>query len=1603
VKEWSQRDAHISAIVEYAKSRLAKGDKARIESFIRQFFRNAPPDDLLARPVETLYGIALSMWKFAEKRTPGKAKIRAFNPTIEENGWHTSHTVVQMVNDDMSFLVGSVTGNLAAKGVDVHFVIHPVMDITRDEAGKLEPEGAKEGRVYRESLIHLEIDRKSQATDLSIIHDCVESILDDVRIAVDDWPAMVKAMETAIAGLSHAKDRIDTEEMTETKEFLSWLRDDHFTMVGYREYDHSGKEPKAIEGLGILRDMDRQVFRDQNGPKPVSAEVRDFMASDNPMLVIKANVKSTIHRPVHLDYVGVKKYDDKGHAVGEYRFVGLFTAVAYNRRAETIPFLRRRVRHVIDRSGFDPMSHDGKALLNILETFPRDELFQVPPDWLFETALGILYLRERPHPRTFIRQDKHGRYVSVLVFVPKEQYESNLRKKVEDILCAAFNGEISARYAQLTDDVLARWHFIVRTKPGHVPEVDHDEINTRIAEVARGWRDHLKSVLIERHGEEQGTEFFDHYNQVFPPAYRDTFSAEYAGVDIDKLASMDHEGDVRFNFYRLAEDEYHAVRLKIYHASRVIPLSECMPMLENLGLKVIEEFAYDILYPSETRPNACIHNFYLEDPDGKEIDLAEAKLRLEDTLTGVCTGDCENDGFNALVLHAGLTWQQVVILRAYGKYLRQLGISLSDDYLRSSLAGHPEIACNLVALFEARFDPALSGEDRPGALERMRYLILEHLDHVTSLDEDKILRSYLNAISATLRTNYYQQDTLGNFKPYVSFKVATRELEEAPKPRPFAEIFVYSPRVEGVHLRAGPVARGGLRWSDRREDFRTEVLGLVKAQQVKNAVIVPVGAKGGFVPKNLPRDGSREEIQAEGVACYKTFISGLLDITDNLEGDTTTTPSAVVRYDQDDPYLVVAADKGTASFSDYANEIAGHYHFWLDDAFASGGSYGYDHKKMGITARGAWVSVERHFRELGINVREQEISVVGIGDMSGDVFGNGMLLSERIKLVAAFDHRHIFIDPDPDPAKSYKERQRLFGLDRSSWADYDAKLLSRGGGIYDRHAKSITLSEEARNRFDIREEKIAPNDLIRTLLKAQADLLWIGGIGTYVKGSDQSHHDVGDRSNDAVRVNGADLRFRVVGEGGNLGLTQRARIEFARRGGAINTDSIDNSGGVNCSDREVNIKIPLNTLLKAGDMDLETRNTLLEDMTPEVSALVLEDNYHQSLSITLGRAFLGREDDAPARLIQALERKADLDRDLEGLPSEDDLAERRAKGEGLTRPEIAVLIAYDKMALYNGLLANGDVDDPYLEKDLLRSFPATLARTCKPALQEHRLRREIIATVLSNLLVNRLGPGFVTGIEEEIGTDPGSIARAFIIVRDIFNIEGLWEAIDGLDNKVPSAIQTLLYLDVIEFVRRQTLWFLHRHSLGFKIGDIIKCFQPDVERLRTAPSSILGDFEHDVVAKKVAMYREQGIDGKLAREVSVLEAYGATCDIIEVAQEFKRPVEDSTEAYFHLGSVMGFNWLRNGAEQIATDDHWERLAIAAIDEDLRDLQRELLHKVIANAPKDQGIMDAARDWIAQNDGLVRRSESLIKEFHTGTLTVAKLGYAARYMGGLIRR
>ncbi len=1598
MKTWTQREAHIAAVLEYAKARLPRAEQAAMLTFIQAVYKAAAPDDVVARSVENLYGIALSLWKFAAKRQPGTAKTRVFNPTIEEHGWHTTHTVIQMVNDDMPFLVDSVTGNLAAGGTEVHFVVHPMIDVVRDKDGNR----ADKNGALRESLIHLEIDRKTSPEVLAALKARIDGILTDVKAAVTDWTVMQGKITEAATGLTKAPKSAKAEDVQETQAFLEWLADYNFTILGYRHYDHSAANSLAVESYGVLRDQNRHIFRKGGDFIAVSDEIRDFLKGPDTMLVTKANVKSTVHRPVHMDYVGVKIFGDKGTVVGEHRFVGLFTSSAYNRRAQTIPYLRQKVARVLARAEFDPASHDGKALTHILETFPRDELFQTPENLLFETALGILYLLERPHARAFLRQDKYGRFVSALVYVPRDLYESNLRNRIEAILCDAYKGEISARHANLSDDVIARWHFIIRTKPDSVPVVNADDINLRIAQVARGWRDQLKEALVDRVGEEKGVVLFDRYNGLFPAIYRDAFSPELAIGDIEKLESIAGPEDVQYNFYRRAEDTDDVLRLKIYHPSRVIPLSDCMPLLENLGFRVIEEFAYDLEFPYGDQIGGCIHNFYLRDPQGTDIVLTDVKQRLEDTLKQATIGAAENDGFNALVLRAGLTWLQVMILRAYARYLRQLNFPYSEDYLRSTLADNPAIVRNLVSQFETRFDPSLDEKARVEATERLQADIQAMLEDVQSLDQDRILRSFRNVVHATLRTNHYQHDRDGNRRPALALKISSRDVKDAPLPQPFAEIFVYAPRVEGVHLRFGSVARGGLRWSDRPEDFRTEVLGLVKAQQVKNAVIVPVGAKGGFYPKQMPKDGDRDAVLAEGVACYKIFISTLLDVTDNLVNNAVVPPQRVVRHDGDDPYLVVAADKGTATFSDYANGLAQDRGFWLDDAFASGGSHGYDHKKMGITARGAWISVERHFRERGVDLANESITVVGIGDMSGDVFGNGMLLSQKIALKAAFDHRHIFLDPAPNEAKSYVERKRLFDLPRSSWMDFDNKLISKGGGVYDRKAKSIVVGSEVAGMLGIEEGSITPNDLIQAILRAEVDLLWIGGIGTYVKAASENNRDVGDRSNDAVRVNGETLRCRVVGEGGNLGFTQAGRIAYAKTGGAINTDSIDNSAGVNCSDHEVNIKILLNGAINDGSLAAKDRDDLLVEMTQDVSALVLDHNYLQSLSITLADAVSTKALDSQSRLLAALEKSVGLNRVIEGLPTDDVLIERQVRNEGLTRPELAIIVSYSKMALKQALLRSSVVDDRYLEADLISAFPEQLGQRFKQAMLNHRLRREIIATVLANQVVNRFGPGFVQAIVEKTECDPADVVRAYVIVRDVYNFSDLWRAIDRLDGQVSSAIQTLLYLDVSEFAAHFVTWVLRRLTADDDIAAVVGRLRPGVEAMIAAPYDVLQGSQFVVLQQKISMYRDQGVDDKLASRIAGLEAHESSGDVAELAAQLGRPVADVAKAYFFVGATMGYNWLRNNAENIASDDHWERLATAAIVDDLFDQQRRLTERLLTGSKTKDGAV-VAKAWADANDAVVKRVDTMLAELGNTQITLSKLGYAARHLSAVLLR
>ncbi|WP_342760777.1 NAD-glutamate dehydrogenase [Azospirillum thermophilum] len=1272
----------------------------------------------------------------------------------------------------------------------------------------------------------------------------------------------------------------------------------------------------------------------------------------------------------------------------------------------------------MERAGFDPQGHDGKALLNILETYPRDELFQVGADELFDSALGILHLQERQRLALFVRRDPFERFVSCLIYVPRDRYETNLRRRLQALLEAAYNGTCTSYFTQLSDSTLARLHVIIRTEPGHVPAVDVAELEARLVQAARGWGDRLKDALIEAHGEETGAALLRRYADAFPVGYRDAFTAETALHDIDRIEQTLASRRLAIALFRPLEAEPDELHVKIYHPGRPVPLSDVLPMLEHMDLKIVTEQPYEVT-PAGAADGVWIHDFTARTQSGAPVgaagtsdapaapadaavDPARIKQTFQEAFAAVWDGRMEDDGFNRLILRAGLDARAVTVLRAYAKYLRQARFAYAQDTVEATLAAHPRTTRLIVRLFHARFAPNrgdVAGEDVAGGDEAALLAAIDAaLDAVGNLDEDRILRRFVNLVRATLRTNAFQRGPDGQPKPYLSLKLDSRAVEELPLPRPWVEVFVYSPRMEGVHLRGGRVARGGIRWSDRREDFRTEILGLMKAQMVKNTVIVPVGSKGGFVVKRPPPAAAGREAQlAEGIECYKTLMRGLLDLTDTLDAEGRVLPPPdLVRHDGDDPYLVVAADKGTATFSDIANAVSLDYGFWLGDAFASGGSAGYDHKRMGITARGAWESVKRHFRELGTDIQTTGFTVVGVGDMSGDVFGNGMLLSRHIRLLAAFDHRHIFLDPDPDPAASWAERKRLFDLPRSSWADYDRALLSRGGMIVERTAKTVELTAEVRARFAIEATSIAPAELMRRLLAAPVDLLWFGGIGTYVKASGESQAEAGDKANDALRIDGRDIRARVVGEGANLGVTQRGRIEAALAGVRLNTDAIDNSAGVDTSDHEVNIKILLGDVVGRGDMTTKQRDRLLAGMTDEVAGLVLADNYRQTQAISVAQAQGADLLEAQARFIRSLEKAGRLNRAIEYLPDEEELAARMADRRGLTRPELAVLLAYAKITLYDELLASDLPDDPFMAEDLLRYFPQPLQQRHGEAIARHRLRREIVASSVTNSLVNRLGPTFVKETVEKTGMGPADVARAYTIVRDVYGLRALWAGIDALDTLVPAALQTGLVLETVHLMERAVNWFLAHAGHPLDIAAETAAYRPGVEALLAGLDGFLDAEEAGRLAARVASSTGQGVPEDLARRLAALPVLAAAPDLVRIAGRTGRAVEAVGSVYYGLGRRFGLEWLRDRAASAKVDNHWQKQAVGAIIDDLFAHQTALTVRVL-----EAGGEDPVEGWIAQRRPVVERVEQLLSELRTQpAVDLAMLAVANRQLRGL---
>ncbi len=1573
------RLALIEGVAARARKLLGKDAPAYLAPFIRAYYHGVAEQEMAERPAEDLARIALAHLSSARVRRPGEALVRVFNPDAKRDGFTTSRTLILVSVDDMPFLLDSLTMVCTQAGMTVWFVAHPVLAVARDQRGRIRSVGESDGSdAPQESWQLIEVDRETRPDALDALRERLLEALDDVRRATTDWMAMRRRAREIAAELESAPPpTAAANEIAEIRALLDWMDDNHFTFLGYREYrlrrgrSRDVLEPLARTGLGLLRTGRRGRT---SSSTTLEGEIRRFARSpEQPLIITKANTLSTVHRATHLDYVGVKRFDARGRVVGERRFIGLWTSSAYSRSPRDIPVLRHKVRQVVAHYGLAPSSHDGKAVMHVLDVYPRDELFQASVPELIDTVRGIVNLYERAQVRLFARRDAFRRFYSCLLYVPRDRYDTSVRHRIEALVREAMGGLSIESQVQLSESVLARVHMLVRTDPDQRRRVDLPTLERRIAFEVRTWTDRFQQALAESRDESGAAAVFKRFAQAFPAAYQEDMTPESAVADVEHLQTLAVEpSGLVMSLYRAAGQPDHKMQFKIYRRDQPIPISDVLPTIENLGLKLISERPYELEFDERSW---WIQDFELEHPRSVSIDLASDGPRFRDTFAKVWMGQADNDGFNRLVLASDLTWREVVVLRTYARWFGQLGLPLSQAYMEEALASNPQAAAALVRLFMSRFDPALSPRARAAAEKRHVAALDTLLAAIERVDDDRIVRAFRTAILGTLRTTFFQVDGHGAPREYLAIKLDPRSIAETPLPRPMFEIFMHSPRVEAVHLRMGKVARGGLRWSDRREDFRTEVLGLMKAQNVKNSVIVPVGAKGGFVPRRLP--AAREEMLREGTECYRLFIRAMLDLTDNLVDGKVVPPVNVVRADPDDPYLVVAADKGTASFSDVANAIAVEYGFWLGDAFASGGSAGYDHKKMGITARGAWECVKRHFRELGVDIQSQDFTVAGIGDMGGDVFGNGMLLSRHIRLLAAFNHQHIFLDPDPDAEQSHAERARLFALPRSGWDDYDRKLISRGGGVFLRSSKSIPLSSQARQMLGIDAASAAPREIMRAILKMPVDLLWNGGIGTYVKASDESNAEAGDRSNDAVRVDGRELRCRVVGEGGNLGMTQRARTEFALAGGRLNTDFIDNAGGVNCSDVEVNIKILLSAAMRRGSLRRKDRDRLLARMTPEVAALVLRGNYLQSQAISVTEAHAAERISEHAHVIRSLERIGGLDRALEALPNDDELAERRRQGRGLTRPELAMVLSYSKLWLYDRLIESDVPEDPYLKGEVVRYFPAAIQKRFARDITRHPLRREIIVTATTNSLVNRMGPVFAIRAQQDTGSDLGSIARAYSIAREITDMRALWTAIEDLDNRVPAALQTEMNYRTSRLLRYLTYWVLSSLRDDLDIERAVSRFRPGVKELLSELPSLLSGLEAERYQRELQKLEADGAPHGLARRVASLGAAQSAVDIVAVAGVRPTPVTRAANVYFSVGAATGLDWLRNGIDQLPVDGHWQAIARGTLREEAYALQRRLTSKVLAGDERGE----PARAVAAWLDGRGREAEGLRRTLH----------------------
>lgn len=1572
----------------------------KYKSFFKTFYTNVPNEDILMMAPENLAKTAEKHLTMSYERQVGDIpSIEIYTPTLKENGWNAGRTIIDIVNDDMAFLVDSVVAEIIRHKYQIAVFIHPILNAERNKKGEIQNiyNTPKDNKTCGQSHIHIELTQIISKAQCEELTENLHKVLADARIANRDWPEMLEKVEEAKKALKTAPSKFSDEVISEYEAFIDYIHDNNFTFLGYREYDFSYSKDeiksKIVKNssLGLLSDEVKPVYINE-ARKSLTEAQQQIRAEQEPLTISKVNKRSTVHRRVPLDAITVKKYNKKGKVVGEILFVGLFTSVTYSRSVSDIPYLRSKVANVIKKSGFAKGSHNYKALGHILEKYPRDEILQMSEKLLHEHGISILRLHERPQIALYTRMDPFGRYISCLVYIPRERYETKLRLKLQNILSERLGGECTNFKVSQDDSPLSRVLFLIDINSlEEIPKFSNSKLENLLIEAGQNWSDRLKiQIEDDIEDEEKAAHMVAQYSQAFSTGYQETYATKQAVLDIEKISSIIDGDQISLELYQQnittrGGKKKKELRLKLYHSKTPLVLSDVLPIMENMGLRVITELPFKIA-PADFDDNVWLHDFLIE-PVGtlNFTDIKVSKESFEDVFKKTWNKEMESDDLNMLAFYAHMPWHDIAVLRAYVHYLRQTGVAFSLPYMESAITTYPDIAKKIVCFFKDLFDPQQTKLTEEDKLERVE-AIHKSLDKVEALDHDRILRSLTNLVCSTLRTNFYQVDEEGKQKTYLSFKLQSSLIPELPEPKPYREIFVYAARVEGVHLRGDKIARGGLRWSDRHEDFRTEVLGLMKAQQVKNAVIVPMGAKGGFVVKNPPSEGGRAAFMAEGIECYKTFIRGLLDITDNRVGDDIIIPPNVIRYDEDDPYLVVAADKGTASFSDIANGLSQEYGFWMGDAFASGGSAGYDHKKMGITARGAWESVKRHFRELNHDTQTQDFDVVGVGDMGGDVFGNGMLLSEHIRLFGAFNHLHIFCDPDPDVSKSFKERKRLFE-EVKGWDAYNEKLLSQGGRIFLRTEKSLKLTPEIRKRFDIEEEKVSPNFLIRAMLRARTDLLWFGGIGTYIKASTENHTEVGDKSNDHLRVNATELRCKVIGEGANLAITQSARIEYAKNGGRLYADYIDNAGGVASSDDEVNIKILLGEVMRKPKykMDIKKRNKLLESMTDDVAQHVLRGNYQQAQGISLMELQAAENMRNHGRLIIYLKQQVGLSRSLEKLPSQEEIDHRDRIGQGLTRPELSVLQSYAKIA-YTADLLDGEIpDSKAMEERLYRYFPPKLGKNYPAEMLQHRLKREIIATTLANGIVNRMGPDFIRDRMDKCGVTCEEVAKAYIIVREGFGLREIWNEIESLDGKVPAAVQLNALRETSRMIERAVTWFLTRFGRKLDINRDIDAFEDGIKSVKENLDHVVSVRLLEKVNQLTANGVQNGLPEKLAHDISMMPILGSACDIIRIALDEKFDIPTTAKIYFELGDHFHLDWMRQKARHLPTEGRWSAQALEGLIDQLYTCQAGLTVQILKDMGKqfssksDQGQANIVENWINDRGAQAKLLEPLFNE------------------------